>query len=650
MVFNSSKNRLLLLIITCLTFFSSKAQEQSVQIWRDALAGVHHDSISQQIEYCTKLIHYYSEANTDSMLHYRRRLLEKIKQVTTPDKLLKVYAKVIREEMLIGYIDLSKQITTPAIELCKSQRNYEVQSKINYYYGYYYQTYRSNTDSAASYYIKSLRISSKVNDKVMLAHVNSAIGILYLNNAQCDSAARYIQNATRLHQQMKDSFNLMMDLLNTGSVLACQGKKEDAITFYKQTLTLSRKKGNVAVELNAMYNLANVSSLTGKNEEAALQVNELLSRAKELNNKTVILNATTLYASIKLNKKDYKAAILNAKEALKTAKEMASVAFIASCYDIMINASKASGDYETAFQTLTAEKKFNDSLSKIKNTRYLERLKGEYNLDLKNKELNEKTLLLEQKAKDSRSKNSIIALLIALLISFLVFFYLYKGRRKAQQLLQEQALTLVKQQQDFKSFMDGQESERKRIASDLHDGLAQNLVMLGIKVASVKSETEVEKEKKQEVQNEINQLINETRKIAYNMMPDVLIELGLQKALKSLVNRMNQMNTLSFELKYQEPFLPISSSAEIQLYRIVQEALNNVIKHAKASWCEVNICSTNSGIKLIISDNGRGFDRKEQKQEGMGLKSLTSRVNSLGGTYKLVTAPGLGCKIIVDLP
>lgn len=639
-------------VIALLVLFSFRFHaQQSPQLLKDALSGTHPDSLTQQIEYCVQLTRYYSETNADSMLYFKNLLVGKVSSVKEVQEQIKVFAKVIREEMLIGRYDLSRALAPEVIELCNQTKDYKTLSKIYYYFGYYHQAFKSNTDSAASYYIQSLAISARVNDKVMLAHVNSAIGILYLNNGQCDSASGYIKHSQEFHRQLKDSFNLLLDRFNEGAVLACKGKLEEAEICFKEVLRDSRKKANRAVELNALYNLANVNNRMKRNEQAEREVAELIERAKAYNNPVSILNATTLWAAIKVDGKSYKQAIQKAEEALKMAQKMESSDFISSNLSTLITASKLDGNYQKAYHYLNVKKKFDDSIANIRNTRYLEKLKGEYNLDIKNKELHEKTVMLEQNANDSRNKNSIIVLLLALIIFILVFFYLFKSRKKAQLLLQEQTMLHLQRQQDFKSFINGQETERKRIASDLHDGLAQNLVMLGLRVSGLKIEQEEEKQKKAELQRDINAMINDTRTIAHNMMPDVLTELGVLKALKSLVLKINESNTtLSVKLVYKEPFLALSSGIEIQLYRIIQELLNNIIKHASATEAEVNVSSGVNGVHLKVRDNGKGFDVRQQGKQGIGLKSISSRVHSLGGSINFISEQGKGSETVIYLP
>ena len=308
-------------------------------------------------------------------------------------------------------------------------------------------------------------------------------------------------------------------------------------------------------------------------------------------------------------------------------------------------------DYKTSLNFFERKKRFDDSISNLRNIKYLENLKAEYNMDLKNREIIEKDIMINQKAQESRTKTSLIVLLLVCLVLVIIFFIQFRSRKKAESKLNEQTLANLAVQQDYMSFIEGQEAERKRIASDIHDGLAQNLVTLGINLSALKIESQDELNRKKELQADINQLINETRTIAHNMMPDVLTELGLTKGLKSLIHKLNQNNAgLTFSLELNDPFIKLSSLMEIQLYRIIQELMNNVIKHAQATSCLIKIVSSTEELKLSVTDNGIGFDIDIQQKAGIGIKSVNSRVRSLGGSIQIDSGLNSGCRTYIVIP
>lgn len=609
------------------------------------------DSNIRQAELLAKFSNFFLDKNADSMIYFRNELIEKINSAKSEREQLQMFTKVIRFEATSGFNQLTNLMMPQAISLSLKLNDKNTLTRLYYFKGYYYQSFKANTDSASTYFLKALRLTTLTGDKTMQAHINSAIGLLYLNNGYCDSAWVYVQKSKRMHELISDTQNLLIDVFNLGSVNACMGKLDDAKTCFETTLKESRKFGNAKVELNSLFNLANIYNRKGFNQKALDQANELYQKANEYGDSVSILNAITLMAAVNADLGFTKDAFAFAKKGLSLAQVFHSPEFISSNLDILIKTTKQLKEYKLSLEYFERKKNFDDSISSLRNIKYLENLKADYNMDLKNREILEKDLMINQKAQESRTKTSLIILLLVCLLLVIVFFIQFRSRKKAEAKLHEQTLTNLAVQQDYMSFIQGQETERKRIASDIHDGLAQNLVTLGINLSALKLENPDELNRKKELQADINQLINETRTIAHNMMPDVLTELGLVKALKSLIHKLNQSNTsLVFNLEISDPFLKLSSLTEIQLYRITQELMNNVIKHAQATHCLIKIISSTDELKLSVTDNGIGFDLNANRKAGIGIKSVNSRVRSLGGKIYIQTSLNKGCETQIIIP
>jgi two-component system NarL family sensor kinase len=256
-----------------------------------------------------------------------------------------------------------------------------------------------------------------------------------------------------------------------------------------------------------------------------------------------------------------------------------------------------------------------------------------------------KTELIQQIEKTGKQKTVIIISLLVLGVSGLLSAFLFFQRRKIREELARKNTVLENQNKNFEAFINGQEEERKRIASDLHDGLAQNLVMLKMGIRNFNLPDKEQQEKLNYYSSELDTMIEETRRISHNMMPGVLVDLGLVKALKSLVAELNANHpTLQTTLSISEPFATLPSDLEIQVYRIIQELLNNVIKHSGASNCDIRLTSNASGIYVELKDNGKGFDTKSAKT-GIGLQNIQSRVNSLNGKLSIDSASGKGTSV-----
>lgn len=202
-----------------------------------------------------------------------------------------------------------------------------------------------------------------------------------------------------------------------------------------------------------------------------------------------------------------------------------------------------------------------------------------------------------------------------------------------------------------------QENERKRIAGELHDSLGQQLLIIKnwavLALTGLNGQKSL-KEPLDEISATASHAIEEMRGIAYNLRPYQLEKLGLTAAIRSLVARVNASSNIRVAGKIEDVDSLFSQEVEISIYRIVQEALNNTIKHSQASEGYVLVTSNSGTLHLMIEDNGRGFTPPETRTQqeslkGFGLLGIAERVRMLGGTVVIQSAPGQGSRIQISL-
>ncbi|MBN1368188.1 MAG: sensor histidine kinase [Dehalococcoidales bacterium] len=221
----------------------------------------------------------------------------------------------------------------------------------------------------------------------------------------------------------------------------------------------------------------------------------------------------------------------------------------------------------------------------------------------------------------------------------------------------------IKQQESerrvyLSNVLRAQDSERKRVAQDIHDDAIQTLLAVANYAEVVKS-AENQPEEQQDIINLIRtntlQTVENLRRLTLNLNPRLLDELGLVPALNWLVNTMNSEGSIRYELLIDgdQPKLP--PATEVSLFRIIQEALNNVKKHSKASNATVNIEFFTENLTITVQDNGQGFSfssvRPRLITDGkMGVIGMAERVKFLGGTFHIDSGPGGGTTIFIQIP
>lgn len=198
------------------------------------------------------------------------------------------------------------------------------------------------------------------------------------------------------------------------------------------------------------------------------------------------------------------------------------------------------------------------------------------------------------------------------------------------------------------TLIEGQEIERNRLSRELHDGLAQQILALKLNIENV-GEEDVN-QKLDQIRKEFNEIINEIRNMSNNLMPSVLVNYGLKKALEELKKKTNAAGIIAFELEYQTPVETIGKRGDLYLYRIIQETLNNSIKHSGGSHFYLKLTSEKEFLKVEIADDGSLGISFDDKSEGNGLMNIRERVNILGGQLQIITRPGKEVKLNILIP
>lgn len=199
-----------------------------------------------------------------------------------------------------------------------------------------------------------------------------------------------------------------------------------------------------------------------------------------------------------------------------------------------------------------------------------------------------------------------------------------------------------------------QENERKRIAAELHDSLGQRLVVIKNLALFHAEASPADKRMIDEISAEASLAIRETKEISFNLRPFQLDRLGLTKAIEAILKRLSTASGIHFSFEYDEVDDLLTEELRIGVYRIVQEALNNVVKHADAKEAAIRILHEDGRMLLSIEDDGRGFTVQPRSSGsdmgGFGLTGMAERALFLGGKLKVRSAPGEGSVITVEIP
>lgn len=313
-------------------------------------------------------------------------------------------------------------------------------------------------------------------------------------------------------------------------------------------------------------------------------------------------------------------------------------------------------DYKRAYEVAVEYMAVHDSTHRLQMEESVRDINIKYETAEKEKALQTSKLALSEK---TNQRNLLLGGLVLLALLGSMAFFWQRNRVQLTQHLRDrdaqiaqQKIAQLKREQEhlaFKAMASGEEAERNRLARELHDGLGG--ILSGIKLAlTARKKDGVETEHRATV-DMVDKAGSELRRIAQNLMPESLAKFGLVAALEDLCADLEHYAGLQTSFQHYGLQQPLPEPVVLPVYRIVQEALNNIVKHAQATEVMVELILENQQLHLTIEDNGIGF-RPESEADfgGQGIKNIQSRVDYLHGSIELDRTPDHGATINITIP
>ena len=317
-------------------------------------------------------------------------------------------------------------------------------------------------------------------------------------------------------------------------------------------------------------------------------------------------------------------------------------------------------EYKKASEFMKLSLRYNDTLLQYKNDEFT--IINDLNIKYKTEEKEKK--IEETEAKRKQNRNLLIGSILFIVLGGTIATLSLQNSKRKRTLAEQQKeletqknLNLIKEQEltTINAMVDGQEKERKRIAEDLHDNLGSVLATLKLHFENLKMNREKKKIDQETLFNKTETLIDEAylkvRSIAHAKNAGVIANQGLLTAVQMMAEKISSADKIKIEVLDFGLDKRLENSLEISVFRIIQELITNVIKHADAKNACINISLYDKNLNIIIEDDGKGFDiKKVNLKDGMGISSIKTRIEHLDGSLNIDATIGKGSSIIIDIP
>jgi two-component system NarL family sensor kinase len=479
----------------------------------------------------------------------------------------------------------------------------------------------NNFDKALLTYKKALAIRIKLGDENMVGQTLGGIGMTYRNMAGDDIASKHFKPAIDYMMRSRKIFVKLDHKLNIALIT-----KEIGVTYRYQD---KDKPG--------LYYLLEAEKCFNK-----------IDYKRELG---------ALYKNIGIcyqNLKQYPQARQYFEKCLASSVEENYQVNIVEAYQSLYEYYKVTGDDKLALKYHEKWMNEQDSLTKRSNFDRLSELTTKFETEKKEQQINllskENTI---QKLSISKQQTT-IGITVGILIAALLFGGLLYNRNKHKQKILAQQQMLRQQETMTQAIIDAEEKERKRIASDLHDGVGQMFSAVKMNLNGLIDRISFNREEDRFLAEKTLALVDESckevRVISHQMMPNMLLRSGIASDVKSFIEKIDS-ERLKVNVEATGFKNKLESNVEIVLYRVIQETVNNVIKHAQATALDIILTREDSGITAVVADNGIGFNTDLKDDfAGIGLKNIVARIEYLKGTVEYKSAPNKGTSVNIWVP
>jgi len=565
--------------------------------------------------------------------------------------------------------------------------NYIVlRSKVNNICGICFM-YTGNYDSANYYYNQSLELGKKYNDKLITAKGYNNLGNVCQYKADFEKAVEYNYKALELFEALKDSSGIAGAYGNLANNYTRLKQYAKAIELSNTAVDFAFRRNDKRLLANSYNTLATIYGEQKKDSlelEFAIKSYTVYGEIKNIKGlASTTVNLAEIYFTAKKTDSAQKYALLGIgyckqiedganlgilyhtlgiayekenkiTEAL-TAQDSAIFYSLQTGDKLILSQSYKSKaaiyfkqqNFKAGYESLDKYTILNDSIFNANMQSSIAEMETKYETAKKEQKIQQQQFEITKRGYWIGGATGLLLLGGLLGYSFYRSSKLKESKKMQLAILQQQDLAT-------KAIIQAEENERKRIAGDLHDGIGQTMSAAKMNLSSIESRLDFksgeDKITFEKIINLVDESCKEVRNVSHNMMPNALLKSGLSSAIKEFIDKIDS-RVLKVNLYSEGLNERLDSNVETVLYRVIQECVNNVIKHSDANGLDISLIKDADGIAATIEDNGKGFAVADKnKGQGIGLKNIKTRIEYLKGTVDFDSAPGKGTLVAIHVP
>ena len=628
----------------------------------------------------------FAQTSPIDSLKHELTTLEKQPVSRARDSVAFYYVDGLARAYLATQLDSSVAYSSRLIDLCKRQDFQYGLLNAYIFLGYVRRVQGKNFESVRMLY-KALMIAEKRQKNSEIAYVFYSMAHSYHNLKNYPKALDFCRKSLAILKKHPDASTEMETLNVYGAIFKDQHNYPQALTQFKRFYILAKANNQIWYEAQSLNDIGWTYQSLHQLDSAAVYYRNSLQLGKKAGSLdlegAILLNLIGL----QMEQQHWPDALkncLNLRTRLIAVNSTSHLLEIDEKLHLIYQKLGRSDESLTAYERYITLK---DSLSRETNEGRIELLQAQYtNVQNENRMKTQQVqLLLAQNNSQqlAQTRNSLLAgLFVILLVVGLLFWnnrrLESKNRLISQQTelietartqlaslnqslevrvqertfeLREANVELIQKNEEIKmALFKGQTIERKRVASELHDNLSSLLSALNMSIQGINPAGLSQKEQTvyQNIRHMMTNAYAEVRNISHNILPAELEKEGLVTVLTKLIARLNDNSPIHFSLQTELPANRLPVEIEFNLYSIVLELLNNVIRHAQATEATVRLAQTSADITLSVIDNGQGFDATAG--DGVGLQNIQSRLDALSGSFRVISRQTQGTTISVSIP